>query len=106
MTRILWPIAADQPVNAVHLADTLDVAYELIEVGHGSGLGKIYRTGRTPIGTVDAVKAELREVLDRAFGEDGARKRENLVALRKTLQTAWAEDGDARRDVEAFLDDI
>ncbi|KAI0745748.1 UDP-Glycosyltransferase/glycogen phosphorylase [Earliella scabrosa] len=103
---ILWPIAADQPVNAVHLADTLDVAYELIEVRHGSGLGKIYRTGRTPIGTVDAVKAELREVLDRAFGEDGARKRENLVALHKTLQTAWAEDGDARRDVEAFLDDI
>ena len=104
--RILWPISADQPVNTIHLTDTLNVAYELIEVRHGSGLGKIYRNGRTPIGTIDAVKAEVRDVLDRAFGEDGAKKRENLLELRKTLQAAWTEEGVARREVEAFLDDI
>ena len=104
--RILWPISADQPVNTIHLTDTLNVAYELIEVRHGSGLGKIYRNGRTPIGTIDAVKAEVRDVLDRAFGEDGAKKRENLLELRKTLQAAWTEGGVARREVEAFLDDI
>ena len=106
MRRILWPISADQPVNAIYLSEALDVAYELIEVRHGSGAGTIYRNGRTPIGTVEAVKAELRDVLDRALGEDGAKKRENLLTFRKTLQTAWAEDGVARRDVEAFLDEI
>ena len=103
---IVWPVDADQPLNAIHMSENLDIAYELIEVRHGTGLGKIYRNGRTPIGTIDAVKAETREVLDRAFGEDGAKKRENLLAFRKPLQTAWAEDGVARRDVEAFLDEI
>ena len=90
----------------MHLSETLNVAYELIEVRHGTGAGKIYRNGRTPIGTIDAVKAEVRDVLERAFGEDGAQKRANLLELRKTLQAAWAEEGVARREVEAFLDDI
>ncbi|KAI0745747.1 UDP-Glycosyltransferase/glycogen phosphorylase [Earliella scabrosa] len=103
---ILWPVTGDQPVNAIHLSETLNVAYELIQVRHGSGAGKIYRNGRTPVGTIEAVMAEMRDVLDRAFGEDGARKRKNLLALRETLRAAWAEDGVARRDVEAFLDDI
>ncbi|KAI0780038.1 UDP-Glycosyltransferase/glycogen phosphorylase [Fomes fomentarius] len=103
---ILWPVAADQPVNAIHLAETLDVAYELIEVRHGTGLGKIYRNGRTPIGTIDAVMAEAREILDLAFGEDGARKRANILKLRDTLRAAWAENGVAQREVESFVNDI
>ncbi|RPD59822.1 UDP-Glycosyltransferase/glycogen phosphorylase [Lentinus tigrinus ALCF2SS1-6] len=103
---ILWPIDADQPMNAIHLAETLDVAYELIEVRRGKGAGKIYRTGQTPVATVDAVRAEFRDVLERAFGEDGARKRENLAEVRRTLEGAWAEEGIARREVEAFLDSV
>ncbi len=104
--RIVWPVTADQPVNAIHLSETLDVAYELIEVRHGAGLGKIYRNGRTPVGTIDAVKAEARGVLDLAFGEDGARKRANILKLRDTLRAAWAENGVAQREVESFVDDI
>ena len=104
--RILWPISADQPVNTIHLTDTLNVAYELIEVRHGSGLGKIYRNGRTPIGTIEAVKAEVRDVLDRAFGEDGAQKREKLPALQSAFQHEWEEGGTAWRDVHAFLDTL
>ena len=90
----------------MHLSETLNVAYELIEVRHGTGAGKIYRNGRTPIGTIDAVKAEVRDVLERAFGEDGAQKRANLLELRKTLQAAWAEGGVAQREVEELLDEI
>ena len=93
-------------MNAIHLTERLGVAYELIEVRNGVGAGKIYRSGRTPTGTIDAVKAEMRDVLDRAFGEDGAEKRAKLQQLRKTLQSAWSENGVARRDVEAFLDDL
>ena len=105
-SRIVWPIEADQPANAIHLSEGLDIAYELIEVRHGVGAGKIYRTGRTPVGTIDAVKKEMHGVLERAYGEDGARKRAKLHSVRKTLQAAWSENGVARRDVEAFLDDI
>ncbi|KAI0645550.1 UDP-Glycosyltransferase/glycogen phosphorylase [Trametes meyenii] len=103
---IVWPIDADQPYNAVYLSEGINVAYELIEVRHGSGLGRIYRNGRLPIGTIDAVKDETRRILDQAFGEDGAGKRVRLQGLRKKLQAAWADNGVARREVEAFLDGL
>ncbi|RDX55143.1 UDP-Glycosyltransferase/glycogen phosphorylase [Lentinus brumalis] len=103
---ILWPISGDQPANAVYLSETLDVSFELIEVRHGAGAGKIYRNGRVPVGTVDAVKAEMRDILERAYGEEGARKRANILSLGKTLQTAWSENGIARGEVEALLDAI
>ena len=102
--RILWPITADQPVNAIHLTEQLDMAYELIEVRTGVGAGQIFRNGRTPIGTVDAVKEELGAVLDRAFGTDGAEKRARLQGLRKKLAGAWSTGGIARGEVVAFLD--
>ncbi|RPD68621.1 UDP-Glycosyltransferase/glycogen phosphorylase [Lentinus tigrinus ALCF2SS1-7] len=103
---IVWPIIADQPPNAIHLSETLDVAFELIEVRHGEGAGKIYRNGRVPVATVDAVKAEMRDILERAYGEEGARKRVKIMSLRETLQSAWSEDGIAKREVEALLDAI
>ncbi|KAI9064794.1 glycosyltransferase family 1 protein [Trametes sanguinea] len=102
---IFWPVAADQPANAIHLTEQLEVAYELLEVRTGIGLAKIYRTGYTPVGTVDAVRAELRDVLARAFGADGEAKRAKMQGLRETLGKAWKKDGIARQEVEAFLDD-
>lgn len=104
--RILWPISAEQPINAIHLTDHLNVAYELIEVRNGSGLGPIYRNGKKPTGTIDAVKAEMHDVLDRAFGEDGTKKRESVRALQKTLRAAWSDDGTARKEVESLLDEL
>ncbi|KAI0349915.1 UDP-Glycosyltransferase/glycogen phosphorylase [Trametes cingulata] len=103
---ILWPIDADQPANAIHLSEHLDVGYELLEVRHGAGLGPILRTGRTPSGTFDAVRAEMRDVLGRAFGGDGEAKRVRLQAVREKLRGVWEEGGSARREVEAFLDGL
>ncbi|KAI9067512.1 glycosyltransferase family 1 protein [Trametes sanguinea] len=103
---ILWPIDADQTPNAIHLTEELRVAYELIEVRNGAGLGTIYRTGHKPTGTVEAVKNEIRDVLARAFGADGEEKRARLGALRTELQAAWAEGGVAMRDMEVFLDSL
>lgn len=104
--RILWPIFTDQPVNAIHLTDRLDVAYELLEVRHGTGLGSIYRTGKTPTGTLAAVREELGKVLECAFGEDGEAKQKRLQVLRASLDRAWAEDGVAREEVESFMDNL
>ncbi|EIW61191.1 UDP-Glycosyltransferase/glycogen phosphorylase [Trametes versicolor FP-101664 SS1] len=103
---IVWPIVVDQPTNAIHLSEDLDVAYELLEVRNGTGLTPIYRTGRTPAGTLDAVRAELRGVLARAFGADGQGKRARLQGVRRTLEGAWAEGGAGRRDVEVFVDGL
>lgn len=84
----------------------MHVAYELLEVRHGSGLGPIHRSGQIPLGTIDAVQAEAHSVLERAFGADGTEKRVRLRTLRGALQGSWEEGGEARRDVEGFLDGL
>ncbi|KAH9893517.1 UDP-Glycosyltransferase/glycogen phosphorylase [Cubamyces lactineus] len=110
---IVWPVAADQEPNAVHLTDNLGIAYELLEVRLGAALGPIFRTGRKITGTVDAVVQEFRDVLARAFGPDGEAKRVRLQAVRERLRDAWADGGEgddargiARREVESFLDTV
>lgn len=104
--RILWPFVADQPLNAIHMADTLQIAYELIEVRTAHGLHPILRNGRTPAGTLAAVRAEARGVLAQAFGADGAQKRARLFALRERVNRDWDEGGPSRRDVTAFLQSL
>ncbi|KAI8989210.1 UDP-Glycosyltransferase/glycogen phosphorylase [Trametes punicea] len=108
---IVWPITVDQPPNAVHLSEGLEIAYELIQVRTGTGAGPIYRTGQKPLGTLDAVRDELRGVLVRAFGADGMAKRKWLQVLRDTLARAWSDgegerDGFARKEVEKLLDRV
>ncbi|KAI0356299.1 UDP-Glycosyltransferase/glycogen phosphorylase [Trametes cingulata] len=104
--QILWPFIADQPLNAIHMSEKLQIAYELIEVRSGGGLKPIYRNGRTPKGTIEALKEEVRDVLLKAFGEDGAKKRERLLALREQVIHEWEEGGASLRDVTAFLDSL
>ena len=104
--RIFWPFGGDQPLNAILCAEKHETSYELLEVRSGHGLRPICRTGYTPSGTIDAVKAEARDVLTNAFGKDGAAKRERLQALRKAVLGEWEEGGASRRDVEAFLNSL
>ncbi|KAI0743896.1 UDP-Glycosyltransferase/glycogen phosphorylase [Daedaleopsis nitida] len=97
--QIMWPFSGDKPLEAVHLTDNLQV-----RTGHG--LMPIYRTGYTPKGTVEAVKAEAREVLAKALSEDGSKKRERLQVVRSGVNGAWEDGGSSRRDVTAFLDSL
>ena len=89
--RICWPFAGDGALNAIHLTDTLKCAYELLEVRSGHGLGRIYRTGARASSTPAALRAEVRDVLEKAFGEDGARKRENVGKVRERFARVWRE---------------
>lgn len=104
--RICWPFGAEQPLNAIHTTETLDIAYELLEVRNGEGLKPIYRTGKAPMGTVDAVRAEAKAVFDKAFGEDGRRKRENVLKLKEASRQLWEEGGASRQDAERFLNSL
>ena len=102
--RICWPFAADQPTNAARLSSVLDVAYELFEVRTGeNGLKPLHRLGRAPIGTLDAVRDETRVVLEKAFGEDGARKRANLEKLQEVISGSWDEGWPAKKDMRRFV---
>ena len=104
--RICWPFEADQPLNTIHLTENLDVAYELLEVRTGDGLRPIYRTGRAPTGTLEAVRTEASAVLEKAFGEDGWRKRENIRKLREVALGLWNEDGEARVAAKELLSSL
>ena len=105
-SSILWPFGGDQEFNALLISETLQIGYELLEVRTGNGLKPIYRTGYAPKGTVDAVKAEVRDVFKKAFGEDGAKKRAKLTQLQKALNGEWEEGGSSRKDALAFLDSL
>ncbi|KAI9066618.1 glycosyltransferase family 1 protein [Trametes sanguinea] len=103
---IVWPFHIDQPMNAVRISEVLGVGYELFEVRTGHGMHPLHRNGRKPVGTIDALKAEAEDVLQKAFGEDGAQKREKLLALAGSFKKEWEEGGIAWRDVHAFLDTL
>ncbi|EIW63015.1 UDP-Glycosyltransferase/glycogen phosphorylase [Trametes versicolor FP-101664 SS1] len=104
---IFWPFGADQPLTTVHVTDNLHAGYELIETRSGpDGLKPIYRNGRQPLGTVEALKAEVREVLQKAFGEDGGEKRKNLPKISSVVRCDWEEGGAAKRDISVFLSNL
>ncbi len=91
----------------MNVSDNHQIGYELLESrGEPHGLKPIYRTGYTPTGTVEALQAEVREVLAKAFGEDGAKRRERLAALRKSVLSEWEDGGASKQDVSAFLDSL
>ncbi|KAF8575272.1 glycosyltransferase family 1 protein [Ramaria rubella] len=102
---IAWPIGADQPLIAAQLTLDLDAAFELIEVRTGQGLRPLYR-GVTPKGTVEAVAAEARDIIQRARGPEGTRKRKNAETLRANLRADWEDEGTALRDLRRFLSDV
>jgi len=86
-----------------HVTENLQVGYELFEVRTGDGLRPVHRLGRAPTGTVEAVKEEASSVLDKAFGDDGEKKRANARKLREDIMDAWAEDGPSTKELKAFV---
>ncbi|CAL1709844.1 unnamed protein product [Somion occarium] len=104
---IFWPYTADEPTNAARLTDVLDASYELLEVRSGEhGLKPLYRTGKAPTGTMEAVREEAAAVLRKAFGEDGKRKRANLEQLSHKVVHTWDEGGSARREMQRLADSL
>ena len=58
---------------------------------------------RTPEGTVDSAQREFRDVLAKARGDDGARKRANIRALQSQLKEHWAPGSYNWRELERCL---
>lgn len=106
-SSIAWPYAIDQVTNAVHISSVLNVGYELVEVRSGEmGLKTVYRTGKAPEGTIDAVRREAKTTLELARGSDGAVKRENAQVIKQQLAEAWAEHGPAFQAFKRLLSDV
>jgi hypothetical protein len=89
------------------LSGSLDVAYQLFEVRTGMhGLKPICRTGKTPEGTIESVKREFSEVLEKMRGKDGTRKRTNVQKIRESLVASGQEGGHARLALLDLIKDL
>ena len=55
------------------------------------------------MGSDEAVLDEANEVLEKAFGEDGMRKREKAREMRKAVLSGWDEGGSSRLDLQRFV---
>ncbi|KAJ7474291.1 UDP-Glycosyltransferase/glycogen phosphorylase, partial [Mycena latifolia] len=99
---ICWPFEADQPIAAAHLSENLNVAFHLIEVRSAKGLQPL-RSGRVPVGSTEALRAEFREIIDQCRGEPGTEKRDNAQRMQDALAEAASETGSSRVAIRAFL---
>lgn len=82
-----------------------NLGYELFEIRSGLGTLPIARLGnRAPTGTLEAAQIEFREVLEKAFGEDGKEKRKNVERFRKAIEDGWKEGGSSWKEMEKIVD--
>ncbi|THV01912.1 UDP-Glycosyltransferase/glycogen phosphorylase [Dendrothele bispora CBS 962.96] len=105
--QIFWPFAGDQPYNAALMSQVHKAGFELINVRTGrDGTQPPYRHKDAPVQptfTVEAVRAEVRDLLLKLKGDEGAVVRKNYENLGKTFLTGWDKDGEARASMEAFI---
>ena len=62
------------------------------------------RNGRVPKGTREAVGEEFREIIDACRGEQGEELRRNAKEVQRKFEKAWEEDGEAKQELNAFLE--
>ncbi|KZT56679.1 glycosyltransferase family 1 protein [Calocera cornea HHB12733] len=105
MPLIAWPVAADQPQNARWMSEVLETAFELLQVRTGIDQKKAFRgglNGTDIIGTEEAIKAEMRDVLHRARGEEGRRKRANANKAKQLIHDAHMPGGQVEQHYQLF----
>ena len=92
-------------MNAVLVSIVHDAGYELIETRQDVALRPMHRLGgRTPEGTVEALRKEATEVFTKARGEDGKIRRMNAQELGKQLVDYWAPGGAGWRELQRIID--
>ncbi|KAJ7099798.1 hypothetical protein C8R44DRAFT_716760 [Mycena epipterygia] len=88
---IIWPVTAEQPVNAALLSTGLEpVAFELMQIRTGPQRAPSLRGGPTPTGTVEDASAEFQATFEAAREPTGALLTANAINMAKALGEARA----------------
>ncbi|KZT56672.1 glycosyltransferase family 1 protein [Calocera cornea HHB12733] len=106
---IAWPVGAEQPSNARWVSEVLDTAFELLQVRARLGHNKAFRggpNGTEIVGTEEAIKAEMKDVLTRARGEEGRRKRANAGKVQQLIREALVPGGQVDEHFELLNKEI
>jgi hypothetical protein len=101
----MYPVAGDQPGNAALISVKHQAAFELLSVRTGLGAQMPYRCrgGPSPDFSVEGVRKEVRELLERLKGEEGGRVRANAERLGEAYAKGWDEGGEAKTNLEQLL---
>jgi hypothetical protein len=102
----MWPFSADQPANTELLRGTHDAAFDLVSVRAGSrGAQQPLRLkGQPPVDfSIEGVRREVRDLLQKTKGPEGERVRANALRLSNELARSWREGGEASKEVERLL---
>ncbi|KAJ7859105.1 hypothetical protein B0H13DRAFT_1129628 [Mycena leptocephala] len=88
---IIWPVGAEQPINAAMLSTgPTPVAIELFQIRTGPQLGPSLHTNAKITGTVEDASAEFKATFAAARGAKGAILQENVAKMLQALKNARA----------------
>ncbi|KAG8735739.1 hypothetical protein FRC10_010222 [Ceratobasidium sp. 414] len=94
---IFWPMAGDQPANAMQIARQHDCGFKLMQVRTGLARSVAYDpNGDVPIiGSDQGVREEVQRILKMTKGERGVQQRLNIQALGKLARGSIETGGSA-----------
>lgn len=98
---IFWPFVGDQPANAMQIATIHNCGFELFQVRTGPAKSTAYQFAREVeiVGTDDAVREEMSEILELSKGLRGQHQRTNTRLLGRVLSDSLAPGGSGDRDL-------
>ncbi|GAB1526827.1 hypothetical protein RhiTH_009999 [Rhizoctonia solani] len=101
---IFWPMTADQPMNAIQIASVHDCGFELLQVRTGAARSTAYRSGSEVeiVGTEDAVRDEMKQILKMSKGTRGKHQRMNVRMLGKVVTDSLGPGGSGDIALEKF----
>lgn len=101
---IFWPIAGDQPLDAIQIAGVHDCGFELLQVRTGPAKSVAYQNGTNVeiVGTEGAVREEMRRLLEMSKGPRGKHQRTNMRLLGKVFTDSLAPGGSGDTELGRF----
>ncbi|CAE7133787.1 unnamed protein product [Rhizoctonia solani] len=101
---IFWPFIGDQPTNSMQIANVHDCGFELLQVRTGPAKSKAYQSGTEVkiVGTDDAVREEMRNILSLTKGPRGNHQRVNIKLLGRVVADSLAPGGSGDVGLERF----
>ncbi|KAF8736073.1 Glycosyltransferase family 1 protein, partial [Rhizoctonia solani] len=92
---IFWPFMANQPTNAIQIANVHDCGFELLQIRTGPAQSTAYRNSAEVkiIGTVDAARKEMKHILELSKGPRGEHQRANVRMLGKVVADSLGRGG-------------
>ncbi|CAE6409699.1 unnamed protein product [Rhizoctonia solani] len=92
---IFWPFVSDQPMNTIQLAAVHNCGFELLQVRTGPAKSIAYQNGKEVeiVGTDDAVREEMKQIIEWSKGPRGEHQRRSARLLGKVIIDSLAPGG-------------